>query len=606
MRTLRPIALFVLATLLALPARAEDGTFELYELRHRIGQEKWTADEDGAARVVTATTSFDDRHSPVRLKTSLRVTAEGGAIVLAGTISRFARLEKTLEASDGAFPIHGFAPFAAQRELVKTWSRKGRPPSMKRTGDELRFEKKGTTEVQEKKLERWSLAGLVWGEETLFLDQDELVACITWDAEADRFAAIRPDFAKSLDAFEAAANEDQLARFPAAARSKKPIAIVGGTVLLGDTVEKQGVVVIEGDRIVAAGPKATVTVPEDAERIDATGKTVLPGLWDMHAHYEQAEWGPVYLAAGVTTARDCGNELDFLVALRDGIEKGRVAGPRILVAGLVDATKGGWGTTRAETADQAREVVLRFKKLGFQQVKVYDSIQKPVLEALAKAAHENGMTVTGHVPNTMTALEAVERGLDQISHVICAQELGGAREQEALALFKERGTVIDPTLAIYELIFRPFTNPLAKLEPGLAKVPGLVSANLEGWGMEDDRGAFARATKWIKTLHREGVPIVAGSDQCVPGHSLHHELELYVTKCGFTPREAIASATSVPAQVMKIDDAGTIAAGKRADLVIVDGDPLETISDIRKVWKTIAAGRVYDAGEQWERVGFRK
>src|SRR2546423_8658752 len=124
---------FLLALLLALPVHAEDGTFELFELRHKIGKEKWSAGEDGEARVVTATTSFDDRQAPVRVRSSLRVSSEGGTIQLTGTISRFARVEKTFEAKDGGFPIHGFAPFAAQRELVLTWSQRGRPARMKGT-----------------------------------------------------------------------------------------------------------------------------------------------------------------------------------------------------------------------------------------------------------------------------------------------------------------------------------------------------------------------------------------------------------------------------------------------------------------------------------------
>ncbi len=602
MRSLLLVAAIGLATL---PARAEEGRFELFELRNRIGEERWTASDEGIARCVTATTSFDDRGNPIRLRCRFRSSSEGGFLILSGTISRFAEVEKSFDARPGEFPIHGFAPMAAQRELVKAWTRAGRPPSMKRTGDDLTFTKRGTTEVLGFTLERWSLGGLVWGEETLYLDKDELVACVTYTAEQDRFAAVRPDLVKGLALFEDMANKDQLARFPAAARSKKPLVIRGGSVLIGDSVEKQGVVVIEGDRITAAGSKAIVKVPDDAEIIDATGKAVLPGLWDMHAHYEQAEWGPVYLASGVTTARDCGNELEFLVALRRGIDHGEVAGPRLLVAGLVDAGHSAWGTSRVDTVEQAKEVVERFSKLGFEQVKVYDGVQKPVLKALATAAHEKGMTVLGHVPSTMNALDAVELGLDQISHVICSETLGGARPQEALAIYKKRGTVIDPTLAIYELIYRPFKKPLSDFYPAFEKLPSPVAANLNHWGMDNDLGAFKRSMKWVKALHDEGIPIVPGSDQCVPGHSLHHELELYV-KCGMTPREAIASATTVSAKVMKIDDAGTIAKGKRADIVIIDGDPLEKIEDIRKVWKTIAAGRVYDPAEQWEKAGFKK
>jgi imidazolonepropionase-like amidohydrolase len=109
----------------------------------------------------------------------------------------------------------------------------------------------------------------------------------------------------------------------------------------------------------------------------------------------------------------------------------------------------------------------------------------------------------------------------------------------------------------------------------------------------------------IRALHKAGIPIVAGTDVTIPGHSLHRELELYV-KAGFTPLEAIQSATIVPARVMKLDkEVGTIEAGKRADLIIVDGDPLESISNIRKVKTVVANGRVYACAALWQSIDFK-
>jgi imidazolonepropionase-like amidohydrolase len=116
---------------------------------------------------------------------------------------------------------------------------------------------------------------------------------------------------------------------------------------------------------------------------------------------------------------------------------------------------------------------------------------------------------------------------------------------------------------------------------------------------------FRKFVEWVRALHKAGVPIVAGTDQAVPGHSLHRELELYV-KAGMTPIEAIRSATIVPAQAMKLDrEAGTIEAGKRADLILVAGRPDREISDIRKVKSVIAVGRAYGTAELWKSVDFR-
>src|ERR1700731_872465 len=133
------------------------------------------------------------------------------------------------------------------------------------------------------------------------------------------------------------------------------IALVGGTLIDGTGRDPlpDSVVVIEKGRIVDAGPKSRVKIPGGAQKVDARGKTILPGLWDMHAHFEQVEWGPIYLAAGVTTVRDCGNEFEFITAVRDAVANGRGLGPRLVLAGVVGrnraarAGRGACGYARA-------------------------------------------------------------------------------------------------------------------------------------------------------------------------------------------------------------------------------------------------------------------
>ena len=149
-----------------------------------------------------------------------------------------------------------------------------------------------------------------------------------------------------------------------------------------------------------------------------TGKTILPGLWDMHAHFEQVEWGPIYLAAGVTTVRDCANEFEFIRTVRDAVAEGRGLGPRLLLAGVVDGS-GTWqvGVQRVDTPEQAKMWTDKYHDAGFQQVKIYSSIKLEQLKAVTQEAHRLGMSVTGHVPEGITTYEAIEAGQDQINGI---------------------------------------------------------------------------------------------------------------------------------------------------------------------------------------------
>src|SRR4029453_17183017 len=181
---------------------------------------------------------------------------------------------------------------------------------------------------------------------------------------------------------------------------------------------RDAVVVVRGDRIVAAGPRGSVSIPEGAGIVDASGKTILPGLWDMHAHHDQVEWGPAYLAAGVTTVRDCGNLVDVKLALREGVDSGNAIGPRLLLAGLIDGKgAGALGPIRVDSPAEARAAVEQFKRKRFDQIKIYESVKPDLVRIMAAEAHRLGMTVTGHVPHGMNAFEAVEAGMDQINHL---------------------------------------------------------------------------------------------------------------------------------------------------------------------------------------------
>jgi len=389
-----------------------------------------------------------------------------------------------------------------------------------------------------------------------------------------------------------------------------------------DPVEDSVVIVRDG-RIAAAGPRSQVPIPKGMPVVNAAGETLLPGLWEMHSHFSGVEFGPAFLAAGQTTTRDCGGEFEFLVAVRDAIEKRHALGPRLLLAGLVDASgPAAFGAVTADTPEEARAVVAKYKAAGFQQIKLYTYLKPDVIAALAAEAHRVGMTVTGHVPSALNAFQGVEAGMDQINHLnYVSQMMRGAggrgapieieseQARKAIEFFRDHHTVVDPTASWGEMGGHPKDIDIASFEPGIAKAPYTVAAKFLSLGSTADSARFrarmAETDAVIGALHKAGIPIVAGSDTGLVGYGLLRELEIYV-QSGMTPLEAIQSATIVAARAMRLDaDSGTVEAGKRADLILVDGNPLERIGDLRKVSRVVANGRLYESAKLWKSVGFR-
>jgi imidazolonepropionase-like amidohydrolase len=347
----------------------------------------------------------------------------------------------------------------------------------------------------------------------------------------------------------------------------------------------------------------------------------------MHAHLFQAEFGPAYLAAGVTTVRDVGNEFEFVTVLRDAFRNERGLGPWMLLAGYIEGKNDQHSfDIQVDTPDEARAAVKRYKNAGFEQIKIRDQIKPDILKVIADEAHRLGMTLTGHVPRVMNAIQAIEAGQDQISHINFVApvfefkrnpsgqgfvvDVDAPRTKKAIQLFKRRGTVVDPTLAYMEMFARTKDKAITTFEPGFAKLPLEYAEHLNNHYFKQGsadmaRNAVAGFLSVVGVLHRAGIPVVAGTDVVVPGRSVHRELELFV-QAGFTPMEAIQATTIVPARAMKLDkDVGTIEVGKRADLIILDGNPLESISNTRKVRLVIAQGRMFECAQLWQAAGFR-
>jgi len=622
----------------------ESGQFTLFKFEQAIGEERYDVRADGDLLALTSTFSFTDRGTPVQLSTSAqfdqtlkpahftvrgetaRITGIDAEVTIAGANATIREGRETRRAPvpEGAFTLAGYAPASMQMELMRYWASHGRPSSVP-------LLPQGAVQIQPRgrdqfiadgrtfALDRYSLNGVVWGRETLWCDENgRLVALVGVDAEFDHFEAVRPELEAAVPQLVARAASDGMAAMADTAAAISPaashaIAVTGGTIL-DMTARKpivDGTVVVIDGRITAVGPSGRVAVPPGATIVNAAGKTVMPGLWDMHAHFEQVEWGPIYLAAGVTTIRDVGNELEFIVAVRDAVAAGRGIGPRILLAGIIDGPgPNGLGAIRAASPDEARRRVQRYHDAGFVQIKIYSSVAPDVLRAVATEAHRLGMTLTGHVPEGMNAFAAIDAGLDQINHAQYLTAVADSGPERLIAALRQHKTVIDPTLALYELLARSTTQPIESFEPGIKKVARELETPLGGFGSSPEiapmrRRQFDEEVALVGKLHRAGIPIVAGTDQSVPGHSLHRELELYV-RAGFSPLEALQAATIVPARAMRAEsDSGTIEPGKRGDLIVLDGNPLDDIHNTRRIFRVVTGGRVFDPAPLWRSVGFR-
>src|SRR5215472_1303581 len=514
----------------------EQGHFALHKFEQPIGEETYEIRRDGDSLAAKIDFKFTDRGTGVPLAATFRAAQDltPQSFEIKGRTARPVTIDEAISIDNGKvhlrsrdkqsdaaaptgpfFTIAGYAPTTMQMLMVRYWATHGSAGQLATLpGGSVKIERRGqdTIRVGDKdvKLDRYTVEGLIWGRETLWFDADRnLVAAVTTDAEFDHFEAIRDGYESALGDFVGRAGADGMAALAEISKSipgshDATLAIVGATLIDGTgavPVPDSAVVVHEG-RIVAVGPRSKVKIPKHAKVVDAQGKTILPGLWDMHAHFEQVEWGPIYLAAGVTTVRDCGNEFEFITAVRDAIAQRRGLGPRLLLAGFVDGTGPlAIGTARADTPEQGRMWVDRYHAAGFQQMKIYSSMKLEEVRTVADEAHRVGMTVTGHVPEGLNAYQVIEAGQDQINHVpyisdimraplpataaradrrnaAANLDLNSPQAQKALEFLKDHRTVVDPTLSIYELFNATTAHPPASFEPGIAKIPDVLAQPL--------------------------------------------------------------------------------------------------------------------------------
>ena len=537
----------------------------------------------------------------IRLQSDLDVDTSGRPVDLRVSGTSYPWQRGAVGSPPAASPF----PLALQALLATEWKRRGRPGSLAgpaRGG--VSIEACGLERLpgvaigrEETAFECFLVAGLTWGRTVIWLASDGRLAAAVVPTALAPLVALPPGASAAYDSVLSAAARHGVERaLPRRGLETAPaVAIVGVRVVAGDErpVLEDGVVVVRDGRLAAVGPRGSTPVPRGVRTIDGSGLTVVPGLWDMHAHLKQAEWLPAYAAAGITTVRDLGNEPAQLLAYRTALRRGDRLGPRILAAGFIDALPPSnrpytGPALQANTPDAGRRLVRRYHALGYDQIKVWANVRPAVLRAIAAEAHALGLRVTGHVPAGIDALTAVRFGMDEIAHMnALLAALGnadpaspaGARFIDSL---RRAHVVVDPTLVVTRYATRSRSVPLREFEPCAADVPPELVSLWDGLAADPGDSAegeaiVTKALGAVRALHRAGVPIVAGTDQGIPACTLMHELELYV-RAGLTPLEAIGAATSVPARVMGLlGEVGTVTAGSRADLLVVDGDPSRDI-----------------------------
>jgi hypothetical protein len=386
-------------------------------------------------------------------------------------------------------------------------------------------------------------------------------------------------------------------------------------------------VAISGDTVVTVSNSAAAPDTAGWTVVDGSGKMLLPGLWDMHAHYQERE-GLNYVAGGVTHVRDMGNG-SRLPAVRDAIRNNELLGPDIsYMSGFIDQAGPFQGPTGTmiHNLNEGIQGVEDYAKKGYQQIKLYSSIDPAWVAPMAARAHALGLRLCGHVPAFMTAAQAVNAGYDEITHLNMVMlnfqgdtidtrgmrrfqvvgergkdlDLNGKEVNSFINLLQEKHISVDPTMNVFAGMLTLF--------------PGDTDESIKpvvNWMPEDQRENVATRTSFVeaaerprydasfdkmlgmlKKLYDRGILIVSGTDGG-EAFALEHELELYV-RAGIPPAKALQCATYNAAKDCSLlGTYGTIAAGRPADMILVDGDPASRISDIRRVEWVIKNNLMY-------------
>lgn len=401
-------------------------------------------------------------------------------------------------------------------------------------------------------------------------------------------------------------------------------------------------VLAQDGKIAAIGAAGSLKAPAGAQRIDGSGKTLVPGIWDSHLHIGD-DWDVLSnIANGITSFRSPGTTFDRAVDATKRRADGTLLMGEPFISVIVDKKDplAAQGSEVVSSAEEAIAAVRRVKDAGLWGVKFYTSMNPAWIAPAAAEAHRLGLHVHGHVPAGMKPSEAVAAGYDELTHLnfvvmesmpreVIDKANTRMRMEGPARFFKDvdldappmkgfvadlakKQTIVDPTIVIFEGML---TQDGGKPQPAYAPYMGIISPVIErsvftsagyplveGLTRDDYRKSYAKMVDLVGRLHKAGVPIVAGTDGW--GIELIRELEIY-REAGFTPAEAIQSATIVPARIVGADKrTGSIAVGKEADMVLVDGDPSADLGALRRVVTVVSDGYVMDADALRKAAGY--
>jgi hypothetical protein len=457
-------------------------------------------------------------------------------------------------------------------------------------------------------------------------------------------AAILPELQKMQDEAESAWNRELAAELsetlPQAwlLRNVTVVDVEAGVLQADRAVEVHAgrITQVLNDSDVAA----LVESQPDLLVVDGAGHYLVPGLWDMHTHLSLGD-GLLHIAAGVTTVRDLANDPQRLAEIRTAFDANEVIGPRSYVAGFIDRKSPYSAPTGrlASSLDEALVMVQEYSAMGYPQIKIYSSIDPEWVAPIAAEVHQHHMRLSGHIPSYMTAEQAVNDGFDEIQHVnmlflnflagpeddtrtplrftLVAEKAGdldlsSPQVTEFIALLKSRGIVIDPTVAIFDSMFR---HRSGTVDPAFTRVadhmPPSVQRSMLAGEMDINEGNAARYERsaqallnMILRLHQAGVPLVAGTDS-MAGFTLHRELELYQL-AGISAADVLRIATIGAAGVVgAADSSGSIAPGKQADFVLLAHNPLLDIKAVRTPIAVFKGDRRFDPAKLYQAVGIK-
>lgn len=408
----------------------------------------------------------------------------------------------------------------------------------------------------------------------------------------------------------------------------------------GERVARDQTVIVRGGRIAAVGPRGRVRVPKGATRVEGRGRYLMPGLADMHVHLEYFESEAqllLFLANGVTTVRNMDGRPGVL-SWRKRVAEGALPGPTIFTAGPILEGKPPLRDDNkvVGTPAEAEAAVEEQKGAGYDFVKVYHTLGRETYEAVVGAAKRRGLTVVGHVPRSVGLRGALAAGQKSIEHLdgyadeIEADDspvrhqrswlkryfavktdddkISGAVEATRRAgawnvptLVERRKSALPPG-EVQALLKRP---EMRYLPPEAAEFWTQSNERITGRMSPEDFGRLAEGERVRKRLvrlfHERGARLLVGTDTpnpfVIPGYSVHEELQNLV-EAGLTPYQALKAATRDAAEFMgALDEAGTISVGKRADLILIEGNPLESVTNVTRRVGVMARGRWYTAQE---------